>query len=100
MPVRSVFEWDEWRFALALLDASLWCYPPTGAGALDSTDILTWGRVRYRTPVVDADPTRLRHPAIRWHRRTWHTRMPAAVVITCRTPRPASTAVTGPGPGG
>ena len=49
-------EWDERRFAQALLDASLWCFPPTGAGALDSTDLSTWARVRHRKPVVDADP--------------------------------------------
>ncbi|KXF50720.1 hypothetical protein AXA44_18255 [Rhodococcus sp. SC4] len=49
-------EWDERRFAQALLDASLWCFPPTGAGALDSTDLSTWARVRHRKPLVDADP--------------------------------------------
>ncbi|WP_043781263.1 hypothetical protein [Rhodococcus sp. JVH1] len=55
-------EWDERRFAQALLDASLWCYPPTGAVALDSTDISTWARVRYRKPLVDADPDGLPPP--------------------------------------
>ncbi|MGW4479455.1 hypothetical protein [Rhodococcus triatomae] len=49
-------EWDERAFAQALLDASLWHWPSSGAIALDSTDISTWGRVRYRKPVVDADP--------------------------------------------
>ncbi|MGW0177215.1 hypothetical protein ACWDUM_25600 [Rhodococcus sp. NPDC003322] len=49
-------EWDERAFAQALLDASLWCHPPTGAVALDSTDVSTWGRVKYRKPLVDADP--------------------------------------------
>ncbi|WP_246782673.1 hypothetical protein [Rhodococcus maanshanensis] len=49
-------EWDERAFAQALLDASLWRWPPTGAIALDSTDVSTWGRVRYRKPLVDADP--------------------------------------------
>ena len=49
-------EWGERRFAQALLDASLWCFPPTGAGVLDSTDISTWARVRHRKPLVDADP--------------------------------------------
>lgn len=48
-------DWDENRFAQALLDASLACHPPTGAVALDSTDLSTWARVRYRKP-VDADP--------------------------------------------
>ncbi|WP_317762071.1 hypothetical protein [Rhodococcus opacus] len=55
-------EWGERRFVRALLDASLWCFPPTGAGALDSTDISTWARVRYRKPVVDADPDGLPPP--------------------------------------
>ncbi|MDH6279882.1 hypothetical protein M2280_001091 [Prescottella agglutinans] len=49
-------DWDENRFAQALLDASLACHPPTGAVALDSTDLSTWARVRYRKPIVDADP--------------------------------------------
>ncbi|MGO4202776.1 hypothetical protein AB4Z09_13690 [Rhodococcus sp. TAF43] len=49
-------DWDESRFAQALLDASLSCHPPTGAVALDSTDLSTWARVRYRKPIVDADP--------------------------------------------
>ncbi|MFG1782647.1 hypothetical protein ACGFIU_09415 [Rhodococcus oryzae] len=55
-------EWDECTFAQALLDASLWCHPPTGAVALDSTDVSTWGRVRYRKPLVDADPDGLPPP--------------------------------------
>ena len=49
-------EWDEHRFVQALLDASLWGHPSTGAVALDSTDLSTWGRVRHRKPLVDADP--------------------------------------------
>ncbi|MFC9790369.1 hypothetical protein [Rhodococcus sp. NPDC127528] len=55
-------EWDERGFAQALLDASLWCHPSTGAGALDSTDLSTWARVRYRKPLVDADPDGLPPP--------------------------------------
>jgi len=49
-------DWDARRFAQALLDASLWTQPPTGAFALDSTDIPTWGRLRFRRPAVDSDP--------------------------------------------
>ncbi|MFC9841361.1 hypothetical protein ACFVKB_47595 [Rhodococcus sp. NPDC127530] len=55
-------ERDEQRFAQALLDASLWCYPPAGTVALDSTDISPWARVRYREPLVDADPDGLPPP--------------------------------------
>ena len=39
--------WDERRFTQALLDAYLSCYTPASAGALDSTDLSTWGRARY-----------------------------------------------------
>ncbi|NMN99047.1 hypothetical protein [Antrihabitans stalactiti] len=49
-------DWDAARFAQSLLDASLQGHSPTGAVALDSTDIETWGRIRYRKPLVDADP--------------------------------------------
>ncbi|WP_280763155.1 hypothetical protein [Prescottella agglutinans] len=55
-------DWDESRFAQALLDASLSCHPSTGAVALDSTDLSTWARVRYRKPIVDADADALPPP--------------------------------------
>jgi hypothetical protein len=55
-------EWTGRAFAQALLDASLWCHPPTGAVALDSTDVSTWGRVNFRKPRVDADPDGLPPP--------------------------------------
>lgn len=42
--------------AQEFLNASLSIYPPTGAVALDSTDLETWARIRYSKVLVDEDP--------------------------------------------
>lgn len=62
VPVAAPFGVGRARRRAGPARCTLWCHLPTGAVALDSTDISTWGRVRHRKPLVDADPDSPRPP--------------------------------------
>lgn len=58
--------WDAGTVAQALLDASLQGQSPSGAVAVDGTDLPCWAKVLFSNPIVDADldaPPRPENPA-------------------------------------